>query len=124
MASPVSFVHKALQSYLQTVLTLFVDEHGLGQVLGANAAYRLSGDNVFQPDISFIRAEGLHLAQIDPIDEKGRLLGLAEGQLSPVPPEEGVHGSRVLPGFWLRTGWLFPPEGRARPSARPDCLVW
>ena len=31
-------------------------------MLGSNAAFELSEDNVFQPDISFIRAERLHLA--------------------------------------------------------------
>jgi hypothetical protein len=24
--------------------------------------------------------------------------------------------SRLLPGFWLRADWLFPPEGQERPG--------
>lgn len=157
MASPASFVHEEIQVYLTTILTLFVDTKRLGKVLGPNAAYRLSDDNVFQPDISFIRAERLHLAAdvyfpgppdlaveivspssrqydevekrinygrfgtqeywlLDPMDETVRFLGLADDQLLPIPPKEGVHSSRVLPGFWLRTEWIFPPKGQARPT--------
>ena len=35
----------------------------VGEVLGSNAAFELSEDNVYQPDISFILTERLHLAR-------------------------------------------------------------
>lgn len=63
MASPASFVHEATQAYLSGLLLSFVENRRLGKILGSNAAFRLSPENVFQPDISFIRADRLHLAE-------------------------------------------------------------
>jgi len=63
MASPASFVHEDIQAYLSGLLLNFVANRRLGKVLGSNAAFRLSPENVFQPDISFIRAGRLHLAE-------------------------------------------------------------
>ncbi len=63
MASPASFLHEDIQSFILTTLRLFVDSLGSGKVMGPNTAYRLSEENVFQPDISFIAIERLHLAE-------------------------------------------------------------
>ncbi len=63
MASPASFVHEDVQSLIQGAMRNFVDAHDLGKVMGSNTAYRLSEENVFQPDVSFIHAERLHLAR-------------------------------------------------------------
>lgn len=63
MASPASFQHEDIQSFLITTLSNFVDFKQMGKVMGPNTAYRLSESNVFQPDVSFIGKERLHLAQ-------------------------------------------------------------
>jgi Uma2 family endonuclease len=63
MASPASFQHEDLQSFLITSLSNFVEFKQLGKVMGPNTAYRLSEENVFQPDVSFISRERLHLAE-------------------------------------------------------------
>lgn len=63
MASPASYRHETVQSFVHTLLRMFVDSRQLGEVLGSNAAFRLSAENAFQPDISFIRAARLYLAE-------------------------------------------------------------
>ena len=63
MASPASFQHEDIQSFLLMTLGFFVESKQLGKVMGPNTAYRLSEENVFQPDVSFISRERLHLAE-------------------------------------------------------------
>ena len=54
---------------------------------------------------------------IDPLERTARIYRQLRGQLVPLPVAEGgVLRSQVLPGFWLRLDWLFPPAGAARPS--------
>ena len=53
---------------------------------------------------------------IDPIERTVKLFGNVRGQFVEIPVQEGALRSRLLPGFWLRTEWVFPPAGAARPS--------
>ncbi|MFN3332077.1 MAG: Uma2 family endonuclease, partial [Caldilinea sp.] len=53
---------------------------------------------------------------IDPIERAVKLFGNVSEQLVEIPAQEGVLRSRLLPGFWLRPEWVFPPAGAARPS--------
>jgi Uma2 family endonuclease len=62
MASPASYLHEDLVIFLIGTLATYVTARKLGKVLGSNAAFELSEDNVYQPDISFILAERLYLA--------------------------------------------------------------
>lgn len=157
MASPASFRQETIQNFVDTLLTIFVDARLLGQVLGSNAAFRLSDENAFQPDIAFIRADRVYLAEdvyfpgppdlaveiispssrqydevekrinygrygvreywlIDPIYETIHFFSQAEGELLPIPAEQGVYHSRLIKGFYLRPEWLFPGEDSPRPS--------
>lgn len=63
MASPASFQNEELTAFLLATLSVFVGYRKLGRVLSSNAVYRLSGDNVYQPDVSFVRAEHAALRQ-------------------------------------------------------------
>ena len=63
MASPASFQHEDIQSFLITTLSNFVEAKQLGKVMGPNTAYKLSENNVFQPDVSFISLDRVSLAQ-------------------------------------------------------------
>ena len=63
MASPASYLHEDLVTFLIGTLATYVTARKLGKVLGSNAAFELSEDNVYQPDISFILAERLYLAR-------------------------------------------------------------
>ena len=157
MASPASRVHEVLLTFLASVLGNFVSSARVGEVTGPNAAYRLNEENVYQPDLSFVAANRLHLAGevyfdgapdlaveiispssrqydsveklvnygrfgvqeywlVDPVERNVALYGNVGGQLVAIPPAEGVLRSRVLPGFWLRAEWIFPPEGQDRPG--------
>mgnify|MGYP001554346056 CR=1 FL=1 len=139
------------------MLTTFVPARELGEVLGSNAAFELSEDNVYQPDISFILTERLHVARdvyftgppenaneiispstrhhdtedtkinnaryvereywlIDPIHELATFYSRVGDQFVPLEAEGDVLRSNLLAGFWMRLDWLFPPEGRDRPS--------
>jgi Uma2 family endonuclease len=53
---------------------------------------------------------------VDPIAREVTLYGNVRGQLVAIPAQDGVLRSRLLPGFWLRTAWVFPPAGDARPG--------
>ena len=53
---------------------------------------------------------------IDPIYETIHFFSQAEGELLPIPAEQGVYHSRLLKGFYLRPEWLFPGDDSARPS--------
>ncbi len=63
MASPASLEHEALTSFMIATLSNFVGHKRLGRVFSSNAAYRLSADNVYQPDISVVRVERIEQAQ-------------------------------------------------------------
>jgi Uma2 family endonuclease len=63
MAQPAAFVHECLLSLFVTTMGNFVSSKHLGKVMGSRLAYRLSEENVFQPDVSFIRADRVHLAR-------------------------------------------------------------
>lgn len=63
MASPASLQHEELTAFLLATLSAFVGHRKLGRVLSSNAAYRLSDDNVYQPDVSFVRAERVTLGR-------------------------------------------------------------
>lgn len=62
MASPASIEHEDVQYFLGTTMRNFVTARQLGLVAGPNMAYRLSGDNVYQPDVSFLSNARRHLA--------------------------------------------------------------
>lgn len=53
---------------------------------------------------------------IDPIERSVTLFSNVNGQLVEAQSEAGVLRSRLLPGFWLRTEWVFPSEGAERLS--------
>lgn len=63
MASPFSPAHLELEAFLLTTLTNFVSSYRLGKVLGAKVAYKLNDENVFQPDVSFMRKDRLQLVR-------------------------------------------------------------
>ena len=53
---------------------------------------------------------------VDPIERTATVAESVQGEWVLIRAEEGVLRSKVLDGFWLRLGWLFPAEGEARPS--------
>lgn len=63
LATPASYEHEVLQSFIMLCMGLFVETRSLGRVFGSNLAYKLSNVNVFQPDVSFISRARLQLAR-------------------------------------------------------------
>lgn len=53
---------------------------------------------------------------VDPIARAVTLYGNVRGQLVEIPAQGGVLRSRLLPDFWLRLEWVFPPAGEVRPG--------
>lgn len=66
MPSPALVTHERLQRFLLTLLTLFVEEHNLGEVLGSRTAVALDRLNAPEPDILFVAR-----ARANMIREKG-----------------------------------------------------
>ncbi len=56
MHSPVSTRHARLASFLERLLGQYIEEHDLGTLYREVVAVRLSGRNVFLPDLSFYAA--------------------------------------------------------------------
>ncbi len=157
MASPASVAHEDVQYFIGTTMRNFVTAKQLGLVAGPNMAFRLSDDNVYQPDVSFLHQDRLNLAGevyvygapdlaveiispssrqydsfekrinyaragvqeywlVDPIARSVAIYMLEGDQFVRVSQPDDHLRSRVLPGFWLRLEWVFPPAGSARPG--------
>src|SRR6056297_2532930 len=59
MHSPVSTRHADLLNFLDRLLGAYVDRHDLGRLYREVVSVRLSGRNVFLPDLAFYRASRL-----------------------------------------------------------------
>ena len=57
MHTPVSLRHADLVNFLHTLLTLFAEAKGIGEVHREVVAVRLSSRNVFLPDLAFFSSE-------------------------------------------------------------------
>lgn len=110
MASPASLKHAQLQGFLFTTLDFFASYHNLGLVLGEMTAYRLNEDNVYQPDVSFLSRERLHLA--------GEVIvngapDLAVEVLSPSSRRYDLVEKRInYARFGVREYWVVDPVGQ------------
>ena len=63
MESPATARHEELQSFLSILLGTFVAERQLGKVYGSRMAFKLSGYNGVEPDLSFVSKDRLHLVK-------------------------------------------------------------
>jgi len=57
MHSSVSTRHAKLLTFLEVLLQLYIERHDLGALFREVVAVRLSGRNVFLPDLAYYRAE-------------------------------------------------------------------
>jgi Uma2 family endonuclease len=111
MASPASFQHGRIQGFLLTAFTNFVSTRNLGVVLGENMAYRLNEYNVYQPDISFLSRERLHLAGEVRVDGPP---DLAVEVISPSSRRYDLVEKRIdYARFGTREYWLIDPIERS-----------
>jgi len=110
VSSPASRLHEQIVAFLLMTLGNFVEVKQLGQVLSSNAAYQLSADNVFQPDVSFVRTERLHLARdiyfLGPPDIAVEVISPSSRQYDTV--EKKINYGR----FGVKEYWLIDPINR------------
>jgi Uma2 family endonuclease len=150
--SPASTRHQLIKMFLAQLLSTYVLERGLGQVLDAPFLMRLPEEmrRGREPDILFVTRENLGRLRetyldgpadlvveivspeswfrdrgekfaeyeyagigeywlIDPLRKRADFYFLDEGGRYRLveADADGVYRSQVLPGFWLRVGWLW-----------------
>ncbi|MEW5768470.1 MAG: Uma2 family endonuclease [bacterium] len=59
--SPVSYQHETLFSFLHTILTQYVEERNLGQVLGSRTVVRITNYTAREPDLLFVSKDRLSI---------------------------------------------------------------
>lgn len=111
MASPASSEHSELQAFLLTTIRFFVKARALGTVRGENAAYRLNENNVYQPDVSFLSRERLHLSGEVYVDGPP---DLAIEVISPSSRRYDLVEKRInYARFGTREYWIIDPIERS-----------
>ncbi len=70
----------------------------------------------FEKRINYARAGVQEYWLVDPIARSVAIYTLEGDQFVRVSQPDDHLRSRVLPGFWLRLEWVFPPAGSARPG--------
>lgn len=65
MSPSPSFFHQCIQYHLANILGSFAAQHELGIVVGAPLDVRIGDEDVFQPDLLFIRKERVPLLEKD-----------------------------------------------------------
>jgi Uma2 family endonuclease len=120
MVSPASERHEDLRRFLEAVLGIFVEQHGLGRVLGASFQMRLvepvrSGR---QPDVLFIASARLSFLKETYLD------GPADLVVEIISPESRLRdrGEKLAEYEMggVREYWLLDPERREADFYRLD----
>ena len=70
----------------------------------------------FEKRINYARAGVQEYWLVDPIAHSVAIYTLEGDQFVRVSQPDDHLRSRVLPGYWLRLEWVFPPSGSARPG--------
>src|SRR5437870_2353592 len=80
MASPENLEANSLFVWLTSVLAVYVQSKGLGQVFGSRAAFRINDTNGPEPDVAFVQTARLHLRR------RGHFLGAPDLAIEIVSP--------------------------------------
>ncbi|HZQ08770.1 MAG TPA: Uma2 family endonuclease [Anaerolineae bacterium] len=111
MPSPASRIHENLFGFLYSLLRVFVEEHSLGVVLGSRTAVELAIDQVYEPDILFIRQERSAINQ-----EKG-VFGAPDFVIEILSMSTAQHDRGTKLKAYERAGvreyWIIDPYGPA-----------
>ena len=70
----------------------------------------------FEKRINYARAGVQEYWLVDPIERGVAIYTLEQDQFVRVPQADDLRRSSVLPGYWLRLEWVFPPAGSKRPG--------
>ncbi|MFP4483856.1 MAG: Uma2 family endonuclease [Spirochaetaceae bacterium] len=121
MHSPVSVRHADLLNFLDGLLRLYIDRHDLGRLYREAVAVRLSGRNVFLPDLAFYavgREKAARETYLEgPPDLVVEVLSprTAERDVGPKFAEYEQHG--------VREYWILDPETLAHRFYRRETLA-
>lgn len=72
--------------------------------------------DAFEKRINYARAGVQEYWLVDPIERSVAIYSLEQDQFIRSAQADDVLRSTVLPGYWLRLAWIFPPAGEARPG--------
>lgn len=72
--------------------------------------------DAFEKRINYARAGVKEYWLVDPIERSVAIYTLEEDQFVRAVQPGDILRSQVLPGYWLRGAWIFPPVGEARPG--------
>ncbi len=116
--SPVSIRHADLLNFLDRLLGSYIDRHGLGRLYREVVAVKLSGRNVFLPDLAFYRASRLEAVKPTHLEGAPDLVvevlspRTAERDVGPKFAEYEQHG--------VEEYWVLDPETLAHRFYRRD----
>ncbi|MFW5842307.1 MAG: Uma2 family endonuclease [Spirochaetota bacterium] len=108
MHSPVSIRHANLLNFVDALLRIYIDRHALGVLYREVVAVRLSGRNVFLPDLAFFRTGREHAIRPTHLTEAPDLVvealspRTADRDIGPKFAEYEQHG--------VREYWILDPE--------------
>ncbi len=118
MHSSVSTRHAELLSFLDALMRYYIDRHELGRLYREVVAVRLSGRNVFLPDLSFYRSSRIEAVKSTHLEGAPDLVvealspRTAERDVGPKFAEYEQHG--------VEEYWVLDPETLAHRFYRRD----
>ncbi len=99
-----SVAHELIFGFLYTLLKLYVEERGLGVVLGSRTLMRVDDENGYEPDLLFVRAERLGIiGDVDVserVDLAVEIVSRTSGRRDRETKFEGYERLGV-PEYWL-----------------------
>ncbi len=108
MHSPVSIRHAQLLNFVDAVMRVYIDRHGLGTLFREVVAVKLSSRNVFQPDLAFYSSK--RSGQIQPTYVVGAPDFVVE-VLSPMTAERDIGPKFAeYEQHGVREYWILDPE--------------
>ncbi len=111
MPSPPSDMHERLVGFLFTLLRMFAEERGLGEVRGSHTAVKLADDQAPEPDILFVAREHEHF-----ITDQG-VFGPPDLVIEVLSASTAAHDRgpkfHAYEAAGVREAWLIDPYGPA-----------
>ena len=99
-----SVLHERLFGFLFTVLKIYAEEKGLGEVFGSRTTMRVDDENGYEPDVLFIRADRLSILDLKdakaPVDLAVEIVSPTSGKRDRETKFEGYERVGV-PEYWL-----------------------
>jgi Uma2 family endonuclease len=108
MASPENIEHNELESWLLTLLRVYIEQRRLGQITVSRVAYRLATHVAPEPDIAFVAASRAHLLKGGYVDGPP---DLAVEFVSPESVERDYELKRArYEQAGVREYWIIDPD--------------